>query len=112
MINEKGNINYFQVLKAAIVLSLLLVGYMYISQSIIIPLTTVYYILMSFVCLIAFSILHTSLLEVKRIFKSLIVKFHEDYQFSLSMKDIQFSESISLLYLLPLNKKLLCVFRC
>jgi hypothetical protein len=109
---EKGTINYLQVLKTAIFLSLLLVGYSYVSLSVLIPWNVVISVLCCLGVILSISFLHTLLLEIRRIFKSLVLRLY-DYHYQFPIEDNE-EETVNHhdLMVAPFTLKLLCVFRC
>ena len=110
--NELGDINYLQVLKTAVLLSFLLMFYLFISSSITFPWLITYYILGFLVLLISAAMLHNTIIEVKKILQSLILKLHEKYTISMTNRDnlcIDYQKNI---IFVPFYLKRLCVFRC
>ncbi len=112
LFNEKGEINYFQVLKTAVLLSLLLAFYFIISSSIVIPWIITYYILGISTLVIAAIMLFNTITEIKKILKSLIIKLHDKYIITITNQDNQNDDYHKNSILPPFTLKLLCVFRC
>lgn len=110
--NEKGNINYFQVLKTAVFLSVLLAFYFIVSSSIVIPWLITYHILGFLTLLIAVMMLYDTIIEVNKIFKSLIIKLHDKYIITINYQDNLRKDHPIDIILPPFSLKLLCVFRC
>ena len=109
---EKGDINYLQVLKTAVFLSIFLMFYFIISSSIVIPWLITYHILGFLVFIFVVMMLHNTIIEVKKILQSLILILHETYTILIPNQENQNINCHNNIILAPFYLKLLCVFRC